>query len=122
METWRETQGLSDAVDRKYGESCFPVASSTRPIRTTALAQTTTVRFTRDVAVRHKPENGEHQGGQDIMTTTVPIPDVTQLLTDPEGAAIRRRDAEPNEDHVLADAEEEEIAALWAGDPGNQGA
>ena len=41
--------------------------------------------------MRHQPENGEHQGGQDIMTTT-------QLLTDPEGAAIRRRDAEPIED------------------------
>ena len=107
-------QGPSDAVDRKYGESCFPVALSTRPIRTTALAQTTTLRFTRDVSVRHKPENGEHQGGQDIMTTT-------QLLTDPEGAAIRRQDAEPIEDPVLADAEEEEIAELWAGDPGNQG-
>jgi hypothetical protein len=46
----------------------------------------------------------------------------TQLLTDPEGAAIRRRDAEPIEDPVLTDAEEEEIAELWAGDPGNQGA
>jgi hypothetical protein len=56
------------------------------------------------------------------MTTTVWIPEVTQLSTDPEGAAIRRGDAEPIEDPVLADAEEEEIAALWAGDPGNQGA
>ena len=46
----------------------------------------------------------------------------TQLLTDPEGAAIYRRDPEPIEDPVLADAEEEEIAELWAGDPGNQGA
>jgi hypothetical protein len=48
----------------------------------------------------------------------------TQLLTDLEGATIRRRDAEPIEDPVpvLADAEEEEIAELWAGDPGNQGA
>ena len=62
---------------------CFPVALSTRPIRTTALAPATTLRSTRDVAVRHKPENGEHEGGQDIMITT-------QLLTDPEGAAIRR--------------------------------
>ena len=52
------------------------------------------------------------------MTTTIPIPEVTQFFTDPEGAAIRTRDAEP----VLADAEEEEIAELWAGDPGNQGA
>ena len=46
----------------------------------------------------------------------------TQLSTDLEGAAIRRRDAEPIEDPVLTDAEEEEIAELWAGDPGNQGA
>ena len=46
----------------------------------------------------------------------------TQLLTDPEGTAIQRRDAEPIEGPVLADAEEEEIAELWAGDPGNQGA
>ena len=46
----------------------------------------------------------------------------TQLLTDPEEAAIRRREPEPIEDPVLADAEEEEIAELWAGDPGNQGA
>ena len=56
------------------------------------------------------------------MTTTVPIPDVTQLLTDLEGAAIRRGDAERIEDPVLTDAEEEEIAELWAGDRGNQGA
>jgi hypothetical protein len=46
------------------------------------------------------------------MTTTVPIPEVMQLLSDPE----------PIEDPVLADAEEEEIAELWAGDRGNQGA
>ena len=56
------------------------------------------------------------------MTTPVPIPEVTQFLPDPEGAAIRRRDAEPIEDPVLADAEEEEMAELWARDPGNQGA
>lgn len=57
-----------------------------------------------------------------MRTTTVPIPDVTRLLTDPEGAAIRRQDPDPNEDPVPADAEEEEIAELWASDPGNQGA
>jgi hypothetical protein len=51
------------------------------------------------------------------MITAVPIHEVTQLLTDP-----RRRDAEPIEDPVLADAEEEEMAELWARDPGNQGA
>jgi len=39
---------------------CFPVALSTRPIRTTALAPAMTLRFTRDVAVRDKPENGEN--------------------------------------------------------------
>ena len=43
-------------------------------------------------------------------------------FTDPEGAAIRTRDAEPIEEPVLADAEEEEMAELWAADPGNQGA
>ena len=46
----------------------------------------------------------------------------TQFVTAREGAAIRRRDSEPVEDLVQADAEEEEIAELWAGDPGNQGA
>lgn len=46
----------------------------------------------------------------------------TQLLADNERAAIRRGDGEPIEDPVPADAEEEEIAELWAGDPGNQGA
>jgi hypothetical protein len=56
------------------------------------------------------------------MTTTLPIPEVKQLLTDTKGAVIRRRDAEPIEDPVLADAEEEEFAELWAADPGNQGA
>ena len=46
----------------------------------------------------------------------------TQRLTDPEGAAIWGRNAEPIEEPVLAEAEEEEVAELWAGDPGNQGA
>lgn len=59
---------------------------------------------------------------EDMMTTTVPIREVTQFLTDSKGATIRRGDREPIEDPVLADAEEEEIAELWAGDPGNQGA
>jgi hypothetical protein len=54
--------------------------------------------------------------------TTVPITGVTQFLTDPERVAIRRRDAEPIEDPDLADAEEEEMAQLWANDRGNQGA
>lgn len=56
------------------------------------------------------------------MTTTVPIPEAMQILTDPEGAASQRRDAEPIEERVPADAEEEEIAQLWADDTGNQGA
>jgi len=42
--------------------------------------------------------------------------------SDPERAAIRTIDAEPIKEPVLAEAEEEEIAELWAGDPGNQGA
>jgi hypothetical protein len=67
-------------------------------------------------------QRGINRRMENIMTTTVPIPEVTQFLTDPEGAATRRRDAEPNKDPVLADAEEEEIAELWADDPGNQGA
>lgn len=56
------------------------------------------------------------------MTTTVPIPEVAQLLCDPEGSALRRGEAEPMEAPDPADAEEEEIAQLWAADPGNQGA
>lgn len=56
------------------------------------------------------------------MAKTLSNSEVTQFLTDPEGAAIRRGDAEPIEDPVLADAEEEEIAELWACDSGNQGA
>lgn len=56
------------------------------------------------------------------MATTVSVPEVSQLLTDPEEAAVRRRDAGPIKDPVLADAEEEVMAMLWAADPGNQGA
>lgn len=56
------------------------------------------------------------------MTTTVPIPELIHPVTDPKGAAIRKRDAEPIEDPALADAEEEEMAELWAADRGNQGA
>ena len=110
--------GSSSTVDHKNGEPSFPVAASTRPIRTTAIAPAAAVRFTRNVAVRHKPESGGH----DSMTTMFPIPGVTQFLTVPEGDAIRRRVTESNEDPVLADAEEEEIAELWACDRGNQGA
>ncbi len=53
---------------------------------------------------------------------SAPHPQWVDILTDPEGAAVRRRDAEANKDRVLADAEEEEIAELQAGDSGNQGA
>ena len=56
------------------------------------------------------------------MTTTFPGHKATQSLTDPEGAAFPRRDAEPMDHRVPAEAEEEEIAELWADDPGNQGA
>ena len=56
------------------------------------------------------------------MTKSVPIPEMTQRFSDPEGDAVRSRDTERSEDPVLADAEEEEMAMLWAGDPGNQGA
>ena len=56
------------------------------------------------------------------MTTTVPIPEMTQRFSDSQGAAIPRPDAEPIESPLTADAEEEEIEELWAADPGNQGA
>ena len=56
------------------------------------------------------------------MITTFPKPELTRVLTETEGAATRRQDAEQIEDPALADAEEEEMLQLWAGDPGNQGA
>ena len=56
------------------------------------------------------------------MTTTVQTLGATQLAADPGAAAMRKRDAEQIEDSPLAEAEEEELAELWAGDPGNQGA
>ena len=56
------------------------------------------------------------------MTTTLPIREVKQLFIDPQAAAIWRRDEETIEDPVLADAEEEVFAELWASDRGNQGA
>ena len=59
---------------------------------------------------------------QGMITRKVPIPEVAQYLTESAGATIRRPDAEPIEDPDLADAEEEEMAELWAADPGNQGA
>jgi hypothetical protein len=56
------------------------------------------------------------------MTTPYRMSDERQRVTDPEGASLRMRDAEPMEDLTLKDAEEEEFEVLWAGDPGNQGA
>ena len=57
-----------------------------------------------------------------MRNTTLPGPEVRQLLADPDEAVIRSRDMERVADHIPADAEEEEIAELWAADPGNQGA
>jgi predicted dithiol-disulfide oxidoreductase (DUF899 family) len=51
-----------------------------------------------------------------------PHPLWVDILTDPVGAAIRRRNAEAKADPSLAEAEEAEIAELQAGDSGNQGA
>jgi hypothetical protein len=65
---------------------------------------------------------GEQKGGKDTMTTPVSNPEVMKLITTREGAANRKRLSEPMEDSVLADAEEEEMVQLWAGDRGNQGA
>lgn len=56
------------------------------------------------------------------MSTKLSSPDAMRLSTDAERAAVRILDPEPIAEPVLADAEEEEIAELWAGDPGNQGA
>ena len=53
-----------------------------------------------------------------MMTTSIPMPEMRQFFTEPEGDAILRRDTEP----ALTDPEEEELAELWAGDRGNQGA
>ena len=56
------------------------------------------------------------------MTRTASTHEETRFFTDPEGAASQTRYAEPKDDSMLADAEEEEMAILWAADPGNQGA
>ena len=56
------------------------------------------------------------------MSTKHSVADESVLSTDAEAAAVRTLDAEPIVEPVLKDAEEEEIAELWAGDPGNQGA
>ena len=56
------------------------------------------------------------------MAATVLIQQVKQPVTHNEATPIRMRDPEPISDPALSDAEEQEIAELWAGDPGNQGA
>jgi hypothetical protein len=53
-----------------------------------------------------------------MMTTPIPMPEMRHFFAEPEGDSILRRDPEP----VLTDPEEEELAELWAGDRGNQGA
>jgi hypothetical protein len=57
-----------------------------------------------------------------MMNTAIPINEAMQFLTDPEEADQRRFDAEPIEGPSLTEAEEEEMAELWASDRGNQGA
>jgi hypothetical protein len=56
-----------------------------------------------------------------MMATPSPIPDRTPFFTAPEGA-FRTNDAEPIEEPLLDDAEEDEMADLWEMDRGNQGA
>ena len=56
-----------------------------------------------------------------MMTRRDSVPNEMRF-SDPEETANRTEYAEPNDDSVLADAEEEEMADLWAADPGNQGA
>jgi hypothetical protein len=50
------------------------------------------------------------------------ISETTQRFTEPESAAMPMGYADPNEEPVLAEAEEEEWEELWAADRGNQGA
>lgn len=57
-----------------------------------------------------------------MMTTNDPIHQAMQFLTDPEETVSPRRDPDPFDDSILADAEAEEMYQLWAADPGNQGA
>jgi hypothetical protein len=57
-----------------------------------------------------------------MMNTPIPINEAMQFLDGPYGADQRRLDAEPIEYPTLTEAEEEEMAELWAADRGNQGA
>lgn len=49
-------------------------------------------------------------------------PQSPQPLSEPEANAFPIRDPEQDENEALADAEEDEMAELWAADRGNQGA
>jgi hypothetical protein len=57
-----------------------------------------------------------------MMNTGIPFNEAMQFLADPDEADQRRFDAEPIEGPSLTEAEEEEMAELWAADRGNQGA
>ena len=57
-----------------------------------------------------------------MTTRSASIPEERRSFTDPEGTAMRSGDPEPNDGSVPADEEAEEMAILWAADPGNQGA
>lgn len=56
-----------------------------------------------------------------MMITKVSIPEREPRLTTSE-SSVRIGDAEPDEDPMRADAEQEQMAELWAHDTGNQGA
>jgi hypothetical protein len=64
----------------------------------------------------------ERQGGKEMMNTPIPINEAMQFLDGPEGADFRGLYAEPTDAPTLTEAEEEEMAELWASDRGNQGA
>jgi hypothetical protein len=57
-----------------------------------------------------------------MTTATFPMPEGTQFFPHPVTADFPTRDTEPIEETILTDAEEEELAVLWAADRGNQGA
>jgi hypothetical protein len=57
-----------------------------------------------------------------MMNSAIQINEAMQFLADPDEADLRRLDAEPIEAPTLTEAEEEEMAELWASDRGNQGA
>jgi hypothetical protein len=59
--------------------------------------------------------------GRNFMTISAPISNMARFLNEREEVGLTSRDTEPIDDRVLADAEEEEFAELWASDRGNQG-